>query len=82
MDEETTRRGPVGHHPLGANAQAGVRVILVGGHPPPGVAAPAELGKGFVKPFGQCREDDLEVEVAGAHAQKRPGAGTRQAQPR
>jgi hypothetical protein len=70
MDEKAARRRSVRHDTFGAHAQAAVRVLLVRGDPAVGVTAPAELGEGLVKSFGERREHDLEVRVARTHPQK------------
>lgn len=82
MDEKAARGRSVRYDTFGANAQVAMGVLLVRGDPAVGVAPPAELGEGLVKPFGERREDDLEVKVARAHLSSPAGAGTRRAPPR
>ena len=49
MDEEAARGGPVRDDALGADAEASVGVLLIGGDPASRIATPAELGKCVVE---------------------------------
>ena len=71
MDEEAARRWPVRDDALGADAEPGVRVLLVRGDPAAGVAAPAELRERLVEPVGERGQDDLGVEVRHPDAARR-----------
>ena len=67
MDEEAARCRSVSDDALGAHAEPGMRVLLVGRDPAARVAAPAELGKGMVEVLREGRQHGLGVEVASAH---------------
>ena len=68
VDEKAPGRDrPVRDDAFGADAEQGVRVLLVGRHPAAGVAAPAELRESPVEALQQGRQHRLGVEVARAH---------------